>query len=275
MKTVVLIHWRPAEALARMQDLRDAGYTVRHAAPQGQARVRDLRRDLPHAFVIDLTRLPSQGTGVATLLRGYAGTRGVPLVFAGGEAAKVDRIRALFPDAVYTPWESIAAALAHAFQNAPASPVKPGIMAGYSGTPLPKKLGIRPGSVVWLAGAPDNFEEKLSPLPEGAQIRRRAGSADRILLFVRSAAQLEQRFDITAPQVTSGGGLWIIWPKRASGIRTDIVENEVRSFALERGWVDYKVCAVDETWSGLLFARRGAAKKTGRGTPSAPAPGRG
>src|SRR5579884_1057684 len=265
MRKVVLIHWKPIEAQERIEALRAAGYTVRHAAPQGQVQVRDLRQDIPDAFVIDLSRLPSQGSGVATLLRGDSGTRLVPLVFAGGDREKVEKVRSLFPDAVFcASWRGIAAAIERAIRTAPENPVKPDIMAGYSGTPLSKKLGIRPDSVVWLAGAPDAFEDKLAPLPEGAQVRRRPGSAYRVLLFVRSAAELARRFDPSAAEVMEGGGLWIVWPKRASGIVTDVVENDVRNFALERGWVDYKVCAVDETWSGLLFARRGAAQSRKR-----------
>lgn len=244
------------EAKSRTEALRKAGFGVRHAAPDGEAGVRELRKQIPDVFVIDLTRSPSNGTGVATLLRGYSGTRKVPVVFAGGEPAKVKRVRALFPDAVYTDWENIAAAIECARKSPPANPVAPNIMAGYSGTPLPRKLGIKEGSVVWLAGAPEGFEQKLQPLPDGAQIRRRMGDADRVLLFVRSSADLAASFDATTAHVRDGGGLWIMWPKKASGIRTDVSENSVRSFGLERGWVDYKVCAVDETWSGLLFARR-------------------
>jgi len=240
--------------------LRKAGFSVRHAAPNGEAGIRELRKNVPDAFVIDLTRSPSNGTGVATLLRGYSGTRRIPLVFAGGEAAKVDRVRALFPDAVYTAWHDVAAAIGRALKSAPANPVAPDIMAGYSGTPLPRKLGIKEGSVVWLAGAPDGFEDKLQPMPSRAELRRRPAASDRVLVFVRSNADLARRFDSVTAQVRDGGGLWIVWPKRASGIHTDVSETSVRAYGLERGWVDYKVCAVDETWSGLLFARRKKAR---------------
>jgi CheY-like chemotaxis protein len=256
VKTVLLFQWKALEAEPRLEALRAAGFNARHAAPDGQAGVRALREHLPDVFVIDLTRNPSNGAGVATLLRGYSGTRGIPLIFAGGETAKKDRVRALFPDATYCGWRGIAKAIDRAMKNVPAEPRAPDMMAGYSGTPLARKLGIKENSVVLLAGAPDAFERLLYPLPAGARVRRVPGEAQRVLLFVKSRADLARAFDAAALSVSDGGGLWIVWPKRASGIRTDISENEVRAWGLERGWVDYKICAVDQTWSGLLFARR-------------------
>lgn len=257
MSRVLLIHWNAKEAQPRLEALRAAGHEARHAAPDGQAGVRQLRANLPDVFVIDLTRNPSSGAGVATLLRGYSGTRGIPLVFAGGETAKVDRVRALFPDGVYSGWNHISKSITRALKSVSEKPVAPAMMAGYSGTPLPKKLGIKEGSTVWLAGAPPDFEKTLDPLPAGARVCRRPVEAHRVLLFVKSIADLERRFDVTASSVcVKGGGLWIVWPKRASGVLTDITETHVRNYGLERGWVDYKICAVDQTWSGLLFARR-------------------
>jgi len=256
---IVLIHWNVAEA--RVAALRAAGYSARHAAPKGETGVRQLRTRLPDAFIIDLTRSTSNGAGVATLLRGYSGTRRVALVFAGGAPDKVEGVRALFPDAVFTEWEAIADVLKTAIRNVPEFPVAPKMMAGYSGTPLPKKLGIKEGGAVLLSGAPDGFEEKLGPLPAGARVHRKSAPADRVLLFVKAAAELERRFDPAAKLVNEGGGLWVVWPKRASGIVTDVNENGIREHGLQRGWVDYKVCAVDETWSGLLFARRKATVK--------------
>ncbi|MCP4662787.1 MAG: DUF3052 domain-containing protein [bacterium] len=130
-------------------------------------------------------------------------------------------------------------------------------MDGYSGTPLPKKLGIRAGSVVALLGAPAGFERKLGELPEGVRLKKQArGHADVILLFARSRANLEARFPAAARALAEGGGLWIVWPKKASGVASDLTLPAVRAFGLGSGFVDYKICAVDETFSGLLFARR-------------------
>jgi hypothetical protein len=206
--------------------------------------------------VIDLTRLPSHGRGVAEMLRQQKATRFVPLLFVGGEPEKVARAREHLPDAVFCEWKGIRGALREAMKNPPADPVVPDSMAGYSGTPLPKKLGIKPGSVTGLIGAPDRFERKLEPLPDGAQLQANARGADTVLLFITSSAEMELRFLAMEKGIRDGGKVWIIWPKQASGMRTDLNQAVVRAFALAREWVDYKVCAVDATWSGLLFTRR-------------------
>jgi len=131
------------------------------------------------------------------------------------------------------------------------------VLAGYSGTPLPKKLGIKAESTVALLGAPPGFEKTLGRLPDGVRLRHDArGRPDRIVLFVRSTAELARRFPVAARALAPGGGLWIAWPKKASGVETDLTQTHVREFGLGRQFVDYKICAIDDTWSGLQFARR-------------------
>jgi len=132
-------------------------------------------------------------------------------------------------------------------------------MAGYSGTPLPKKLGIKSGATVTLLGAPDDFDATLGELPDDVRVKRQAcGTAERVLLFACSLAELRRRFAAAERLLGERGALWICWPKMASGVATEIAEPDVRAFGLAAGWVDYKICAVDATWSGLLFARRKA-----------------
>ncbi len=256
---VHLVHWRAAEAEERAARLRAAGYEVEHAGLDGPAARRRLREAPPAAVVIDLSRLPSHGREVAVALRQHKVTRGLPLVFAGGDPEKVERIRALLPDAVFTTWEGVAKALAAAIARPPRDPVvPPSHMAGYSGRPLAKKLGIKPGAVVGLIDAPEDFAATLGTLPEGATLRRGArGRCDLLVWFVRSRAalaaglgRLTARDDLRA--------LWIAWPKKTSAFAGDLSEREVRATGLAAGLVDYKICAVDETWSGLLFARRRA-----------------
>ena len=130
--------------------------------------------------------------------------------------------------------------------------------AGTSGTPLPKKLGIKPGSAVALLGAPEGFARKtLGRLPEGAVVRTAARSAfDVGILFARSKAELVRRFPAAAKAMGEPGALWIAWPKKASGVVTDLDGNAVREFGLTAGLVDYKIAAIDVVWSGLCFARR-------------------
>jgi hypothetical protein len=130
-------------------------------------------------------------------------------------------------------------------------------MAGYSGTPLAKKLGIREGHRVALVGAPEGFEAKLAPLPEGVRLSRRAqGRLDVVLFFSRSEADLVDRFFRLKERLEPVGGLWIAWPKKASGVATDLSFDAVQRVGLAAGLVDNKVCAVDETWSGLRFVYR-------------------
>ena len=129
--------------------------------------------------------------------------------------------------------------------------------AGYSGTPLPKKLGIVDGMTVAYLDAPDGFETLLVPAPTGVTVRTSArGRLDVAILFVTSAAVLRRRLGSTGRAVFPAGMLWIAWPKRSSGVDTDITEDTVREVALPTGLVDTKVCAIDDTWSGLRLQWR-------------------
>jgi hypothetical protein len=131
-------------------------------------------------------------------------------------------------------------------------------VAGYSGTPLPKKLGIKEGSRLALVAAPDGFlESTLAPLPDQVELRARArGALDVIVLFTKSRADLERRFAKLAGALDPAGALWIAWPKRSSGVETDLTEDTLREVGLPQGLVDNKVCAIDDTWSGLRFVIR-------------------
>jgi hypothetical protein len=130
-------------------------------------------------------------------------------------------------------------------------------MAGYSGTPLPKKLAIKEGHRLALLDAPDGFDRTLGELPDGVETRTSArGKADVVVFFTASRAALGRRFDALARAIFPDGGLWIAWPKRASGVETDLTEDVVREVALDRGLVDNKVCAIDDTWSGLRLVHR-------------------
>jgi hypothetical protein len=126
---------------------------------------------------------------------------------------------------------------------------------GYSGTPLPQKLGIKAGSRVLLDGAPEGFD--LGPLPHRVTLSSRAASTyDVAVVFVKDAARLSKRWQAVHPRVTPAGRLWVAWPKRSSGVATDLDEGAVREHGLRHGRVDVKVCAIDATWSGLAFVVR-------------------
>ena len=127
-------------------------------------------------------------------------------------------------------------------------------MAGYSGTPLPKKLGIKEGARVAVIGAPDGFDLELPP---GATVTQRlSGKADVVLFFTTERAKLASRLDALVKAIHPDGGLWVSWPKKSSKVPTDITEDVIREVALPVGVVDNKVCAVDDTWSGLRLVWR-------------------
>jgi hypothetical protein len=131
-------------------------------------------------------------------------------------------------------------------------------VTGYSGTPLPRKLGIKPGDRLLVLGAPNGFERgTLGELPAGVRVARRAsGMADVIVSFHTRRAELERRLPALRACMEPAAGLWIAWPKRASKRPTDMTEDVVRAVALPTGLVDNKVCAVDDVWSGLRLVIR-------------------
>ena len=132
-------------------------------------------------------------------------------------------------------------------------------MAGYSGTALPQKLGLKPGARLGLWGAPDGFLTTLGKLPDDVKVvplGRAKGPFDVVVAFFDSEAVFATRLPKLHAVLEPSGGLWIGWPKRASGVATDMTENAVRKHALPRGLVDNKVCAIDATWSGLRLVVR-------------------
>ena len=146
-------------------------------------------------------------------------------------------------------------------------------MAGYSGTPLPQKLGIKAGQRVALLGAPAGFLKTLGAPPEGVTVSTALGRGapfDVIVWFVTSQRELAKGFVRAAGRLQPSGGFWVAWPKKSSGVATDMTEDAVRAVALPAGLVDNKVCAIDETWSGLRCVIR--LENRPKPTPKGPAP---
>lgn len=138
----------------------------------------------------------------------------------------------------------------------PSTP-RPSAPAGHSQTPLREKLGIKDGSRVWALNAPPEFPRALGVLPAGARlVVRGKGPFDIAIAFVKTRAELTRRFASAAAGLGAGGRLWIAWPKRSATVASELSEDKVREHGLPTGWVDYKVCAIDATWSGLCFGRR-------------------
>ena len=251
-----LIHWKAVEAEEKAS--RMTGYEV-DVGPFEHDAMLKLRQNPPDVLIIDLTRLPSQGRDIALNLRQFKAMRQVPLVFAGGDPAKLERIKALLPDAIYCTWDEIGGAIqqALALPRPPADRrVAQSSFAAYAGVPLAKKLGIKANIVIGLVGAPPDFVQNLGDLPEGIEWRPTISApCDLILWFLTSRLELEERIAQLRPQVGKDG-LWIIWPKKGSPIASDLAQGVVRQVGLAAGLVDYKISSIDATWSGLRFAVR-------------------
>jgi hypothetical protein len=246
-RRVVVFHFNPPNLDKRLARL--TGHDVETVMPKGPADLKPLRERPPDVFLVDLDRRPSEGRSIAVQLRRYASTRPVPLVFAGGEEHQVARVRNLLPDATYVSWQGVLSGLKRA--KTLEKPVVPSTMDAYSQTQLEPKLGVRDETTVLLIGAPDGF---------GKALRRaelvEAGPARIVMLFVPDSAALARQFDDAKSAIQPGGSLWICWPKKTSGVQSDLSEREVRGYAMDRGLVDFKVAAIDQTWSGLRFARK-------------------
>jgi hypothetical protein len=141
-------------------------------------------------------------------------------------------------------------------------------VAGYSGTPLAQKLGIKPGGKVFVVRAPRNYRALVAPLPEGATITRTLSSDVHVIhLFATTRKQLESGLRTSLEAMNQDAAIWVSWPKMASKVPTDIREDAIREIAFPLGLVDIKVCAVDETWSGLKLVIRKENRRRGSGKP--------
>ena len=257
MKNVHLVHWNAEEAKDLAAILIKAGYEVKYNPP-GPTVLREIREKNPDAIVIDLSRLPSQGRDMALNIRYAKSTRSIPIVFVGGNPDKVENVKKYIPDAAYTAWDSIKSSLKNAIANPPLNPVAPtSVFDAYSDSPLIKKLGIKPESVIAILGAPGNFMQLLKDMPKDVKIVPRFGPKCHLAIwFIKSKSQLDSKIKSYAANLRDKGGLWIAWPKKASSIKTDLNETIVRKPGLGNGLVDYKVCAIDSDWTGLKFSRR-------------------
>jgi len=256
MKTVRLIHFNEDEGLERRKQLEAFGFEAAYDFFEGQGLtpvLRELRASPPDAVVIDLTRLPSHGREVARSLRGSKATRHVPIVFVDGEAEKVKTTKALLPDATYTTWGRAKAAIRKAIDKPVKNPINPGDLM--SGRPVVAKLGVKPGFKIALLASPKGFADALEPLPAKVTFTARPeADANMFIGFCRSDRELQAH--LLSLGKADRQTLWLAWPKKASGVRSDVDGNVVRNTGLAAGWVDFKVCSIDDTWSGLAFKRR-------------------
>jgi CheY-like chemotaxis protein len=254
MATIRLVHWNEDEGLERREQLEAFGFDASFDFGDGVFTLRLIRSSPPDAVVIDLSRLPSHGREVAHGLRSSKATRHVPIVFVGGEADKVERTRQLLPDAVYTSWGRIKTALPKAIAKPPRAPVVPDHHAAWA-KPTAEKLGAKPGFRIAVLASPRGLIDALKPWPTKVTFTAKPDpTADLFLCFARSSHELQVH--LLALKAAERQTAWLIWPKKASGVKSDLDGNIVRTVGLAAGWVDFKVCAVTDVWSGLAFKRR-------------------
>ena len=256
MPHVLVIHWDPIEAGALCDRMRREGFDASPYPGRGAGGFRRIPESPPDVIVIDLMRVPSYGRAMGALLRERKPTRTIPLVFIAGDPEKTRPVKELLPDAVFTDLLRVGAAVRRAMGRGPRQRLAP----QGPGTPLLRKLRIGEGTVIALLHAPAGFEAKLAPLPEGARMETGMEGAGVILMFVKSAAALGRELPSLARALTretrQGRTLWLVWPKKTSGLAGELTMPKIREMCVNVGLIDYKVCAVDETWSGMAVAPR-------------------
>jgi CheY-like chemotaxis protein len=250
-----LIHWDSPRGRERKRELLAIGHQVEFDDLDRPAQRRALRANPPDAYVIDLSRLPSQGREVAMALRTYKDTRHVPIVFVDGEPEKVQKVRAVLPDATFTTWGRMKTSLPRAVAQRPAAPIVPPSSI-YSGKPTFEKLGVKSGMHVCVLGAPPGFLDSLGRRPLKTSFTAKPSSECQLfLVVVRSQHELAAQF-VTVSRHVDRQTVWVIWPKKGSRVRSDVDANRVRAIGVAAGWVDFKVCSVSDIFSGYAFKRK-------------------
>ncbi len=254
MARVRIIHWRAAEAGPLVEACRACGHEVEYDDTPFPALAKSIRHNQPDALVIDLTRLPSHGREVAMAIRRTKYSRHIPIVFVDGEPEKVEAVRKQLPDATFATRKQLCSRIKAACANPVANPVAPpSVMERYGSRTKAQKLGIREGSTVAVMDPPRDYETVLGDLGEGVELVENPASIHPVTLwFVRDpeaflAALRRMR------AIAHKTRLWVIRPK---GQKSLLNENFLRGAANEVGLVDYKICAIDDHWTGIVFARR-------------------
>jgi CheY-like chemotaxis protein len=217
--------------------------------------MREWRSAPPDAFIIDLSRRASHGREIAIALRQSKATRGIPLLFCEGEEEKVAKTRALLPDAAFCKFSRLKSALRSATNSTPQTPVVPvAMMDRYAGRTTAQKLGIRSGDAVALLDAGRDMPAGLGELPADVTFVETGGAVT--LCFVTDAHELRRQIS-NLRSLAAQTKLWICW-KKGKSADGGVTERLVRETGIALGLVDYKICSVNEVWSGLLFAAKRA-----------------
>jgi hypothetical protein len=243
-----LIHWKAAEADRYLALLTEAGHHVEYSPEFSPKLMREWRAEPPDAFVIDLSRLPSHGREIAIALRQSKATRAVPLIFCQGEPEKIAKTREILPDAVYCSLSRLKSTLRRLPKIAGMPLVPAAMMDRYAGRSAAQKLGVNADGKVCLLGAPRDITAVLG---EVSFVESPTEAA--VTLLFATEPQAMQRELSKLRSLAARTKLWVCWKKGKSG-EDGLGENLVRETGLALGLVDYKVCSINEVWSGLLFA---------------------
>ena len=243
---VLVIHRMPEEGVGLAARLCSHGFDATAYMTLGSRGFRIIRQDPPQVIVIDLTRLPSYGKTMGVLLRQSKSLRAIPLVFIEGDPEKTPQVRKLLPDAVYATWARIAPAIRRAASAPSQAPLPP----PPHDTPLLQKLGIGEKSEVAILHAPVDFA-----LP-GIKPRKTVSDEGVVMTFHLASATLQRELPQIAAIMQPGRRVWVVWPKKAGKGTSDLTMPRIREMAKAFGLIDYKVCAVDETWSAMALGRQ-------------------
>jgi hypothetical protein len=250
---VRVIHWKEEEAGPLLEACRASGFQVDYDPVTLTAQFRLIKQTMPDVVVIDLSRMPSHGREVGRAMRRLKYSRHIPIVYAGGDPDKVAAIRSLLPDVAFTTIKRVAAAVRTAAKKRSAAPVvPPDFMARYSGRTTAQKLGVKEKMTVAVYQPPRDYVSVLGEMPADVELIEDPDETHPLTLwFVRDPREYREALGAMR-RVAARSKLWVIWHKAsADGKLTDRI---VREGANEMGLVDYKICAVDRRWSGMLFA---------------------
>lgn len=254
MARIRLLHWKAAEAGKYLTALAAAGHTVQYDQDVDSASLREWRAQPPQAFVIDLSRLPGRGREIAIALRQSPTTRRVPLVFCSGMPDKVEKTRALLPDAVYCEFSKLRGSLRSALSAAPVETVVPtAMMQRYAARTTGQKLGIEAAKPVSVINPPRDYLAVLGELPAGVEFTEDECSPAAVTLcFVHDLPSLQAWMSELRLRARTGK-LWFCW-RKGKATAGGVSDSSIRATGVSLGLVDYKVCSLNNVWSGMLFA---------------------
>lgn len=254
MARVRIIHWKPDEAGPLVEACRACGHEVEYDDIPSPALARSVRHNQPDALVIDLTRLPSHGREFAMAIRRTKYSRHIPIIFVDGEPEKVEGVRKHLPDATFATRKQLCSRIQAACANPVKNPVAPpGIPERYGSRTKAQKLGIREGSTVAVIDPPRDYENVLGNLGEAVELVENPPSVHAVTLwFVRDP----EAFLAALRRMRAIAGKTRLWVIRPKGPESQLNETFLRNAANEVGLVDYKICAINEHWTGIVFARR-------------------